>query len=94
MMEDIRDAMNVVAPEVVRNQGFVKAIGTAVNRPTWFPVPKAARRLAVRGFNEVLFASSRVLPGVARERGYRFLYPRVDEAVQDFIAAKSDLGAA
>ena len=94
MMEDVRGPMDVVAPEVVRNQGFFKAIGTAVNRPTWFPVPKAARRLAVGEFNEVLLASPRVLPRVAQERGYWFLYPRIDEAAQDFIAAKSDLGAA
>jgi uncharacterized protein len=73
--------LNVVGPEPVRNRDFVRALGRAVHRPALLPVPPVALRLAVGEFADALLASQRVVPKVARETGYRWAHPALEDAL-------------
>jgi hypothetical protein len=44
-------------------------------------------------FAEILLASQRVVPRVAQESGYRFVYPELAAALADLIGAAPDGGA-
>lgn len=82
---DLRGPMNLTAPEPVRNAAFTKALGKALHRPTIFPVPRAALRLAFGEMASMLIGSQRVDCAVARRLGYRFQYPEINAAMADLF---------
>jgi NAD dependent epimerase/dehydratase family enzyme len=73
--------VNLTAPEPVTNARFTKALGRALSRPTVLPVPAFALRLALGELSSVLLTGQRAVPERARELGYVFRYPTVDDAL-------------
>jgi len=56
--ESLTGPVNAVTPNPVTNREFTKTLGKAIHRPTPFPVPKFALRLALREMaDEMLLAS-------------------------------------
>ncbi|MGB9178578.1 MAG: TIGR01777 family oxidoreductase [Pyrinomonadaceae bacterium] len=81
--DEMRGPVNVVAPSPVTNQEFTKAMGEALSRPTFFPVPAFAARLAFGEMADALLLSSiRVEPARLKEAGYVFKYPQLEESLQ------------
>jgi uncharacterized protein (TIGR01777 family) len=81
--EKLRGPINAVAPDVVTNQEFTKALGSALSRPTIFPVPAFAARLVFGEMaDETLLSSQRVDPARLKEEGYVFKYPEIKTALK------------
>jgi NAD dependent epimerase/dehydratase family enzyme len=72
----------------VTNAVFTKAVGNALHRPTFVPVPKFGPRLLLgrEAADEVVSASQRVMPVVLAREGYTFQHETVDEAVRAELA--------
>ena len=83
----LRGAINAVSPHPVTNAAFTKALGHAVHRPAFLPVPSTALRIAFGEMSEVLMASERVLPRVAERTGYAFKHPELAGALAAVMAA-------
>ncbi|MCE9552850.1 MAG: TIGR01777 family oxidoreductase [Planctomycetes bacterium] len=83
---EISGAMNLVSPEPVTNRDFTRSLGRALGRPTIFPVPAFALKLAVGQFAEVLLGSQRVVPRVAQDTGYQFHYRQLDQALEQILS--------
>ena len=82
----LRGPVNVVAPESVTNHRFTKELGRTLGRPTIFPMPAFAARLAFGEMADaLLLASARVEPGVLRSSGYRFLHSGLEEALTHIL---------
>lgn len=80
--ESLSGAVNAVAPNAVTNTQFTKALGRALSRPTLFPVPAFAARVAFGEMADaLLLASTRVEPARLGESGYAFLHPEIDGAL-------------
>lgn len=79
--DTLRGPVNGSAPEPVRNREFTRAVGQMVRRPTLFPAPAFALRLALGEFAEVLLASQRVLPRAAQDAGFEFRHSTIDSAL-------------
>ncbi len=75
-------AINATAPEPQRNGDFSKALGRALNRPSFLPVPGAALGLLYGEMAEIVTTGARVLPAKALVLGYQFRYPKLDEALR------------
>jgi hypothetical protein len=79
--------VNFVAPHPVSNAEFTKTLGKVLSRPTLFPVPEFAARLA---FGEMagalLLAGQRVAPARLQEAGYEFEYPELEPALRHLLA--------
>jgi hypothetical protein len=76
-------AVNAVAPSPVRNSEFTKVIGKVLWRPTMFPAPAFALKLALGEMAEALLLSSqRVIPARLQEQGYRFQHPTLEAALR------------
>ena len=61
--DTLQGPVNAVAPHPVTNQEFTKTLGRVLMRPTLFPVPAVAARLAFGEMaDEMLLASTRVAP--------------------------------
>lgn len=87
--ESVRGPFNCVGPKPVTNAEFTKAVGRAVRRPTIFPVPPFALKLAVGDFAEVLLASQRCVPKKMLAAGYTFKYATVDAAMQAAVRGEA-----
>jgi uncharacterized protein (TIGR01777 family) len=65
----------------VRNAELAAALGKAVGRPSWLPVPGFALHAAVGEFAEYLLHGRRVVPKRLRELGFTWTYPRLADAL-------------
>lgn len=78
--------VNTVAPNPVTNREFTKALGEALSRPTMFPVPKFAMRLAFGEMADVaLLASQRAEPSRLKATGYIFRHPELKAALRHIL---------
>ena len=82
----VEGAINLTAPNPVRNSQFASALGRALQRPALMPVPPLALKLVLGEGADVLLASQRILPTRTLELGYRFKYTDIDTALQDLVA--------
>ncbi len=81
--DDLSGAVNAVAPQAVRNSEFVRELGKAIHRPTFFPLPAfVVRALFGEMGDALLLASARVQPAKLEAAGYRFLRPELPEALR------------
>lgn len=84
--DSLRGAVNVVAPEPVTNYEFTKAMGRVLSRPTIFPVPAFAARLAFGEMADAtVLASQRVEPARLKETGFVFKYPKLEDALRHLL---------
>jgi uncharacterized protein (TIGR01777 family) len=84
--ETLRGPVNGVAPGAVTNQEFTKTVGKVLSRPTIFPMPGFAARLAFGEMaDELLLAGMRVLPKALTHSGYHFLYGDLESALRHLL---------
>jgi uncharacterized protein (TIGR01777 family) len=81
----IKGAVNAVAPGIVRNREFTKVLAKELHRPAILPAPYLGLRLMFGEIAQVLFASQKVEPRVAVASGFRFRFPRLEEAMHAVI---------
>ncbi len=79
---DVNGVVNGTAPDPARNRAFTKALGHALHRPTWFPLPKFVLRIAMGEMAPYVWMSQRVVPRRTLELGYRFKHPELAEALK------------
>jgi uncharacterized protein len=77
--------INAVAPQLVRQGEFAKALGQALHRPAFVPTPAIALRLLFGEFAETLLGSQRVLPERAGALGYAYRFPQLAPALRDIL---------
>jgi hypothetical protein len=81
--QEIQGPVNAVAPTPVRNWEFAEVLGRVMHRPSFFPTPAFALRLAVGEMADALLLSSqRVAPERATQAGYSYRYAALDEALR------------
>ncbi|MEZ6116097.1 MAG: TIGR01777 family oxidoreductase [Pirellulaceae bacterium] len=74
--------VNLVAPQPVTNREFTKTLGSVLNRPTIFPVPAFAAKLAFGQMaDDLLLSSTRVLPQRLTDAGFQFEFGGIKEAL-------------
>jgi len=84
--EALSGAVNVVAPYPVRNRAFTRTLGGVLRRPTVFPLPAFAARLALGRMADVLLlASARVVPKRLLSSGYEFRFPHLEVALRHLL---------
>ncbi|MFJ9408444.1 TIGR01777 family oxidoreductase [Streptomyces sp. NPDC101393] len=74
--------VNLTAPEPVTNREVTAVMGKVLHRPTLFPVPAAALRIALGEFAGDVLGSQRVIPRQLLDSGFVFRHPRIMEAVR------------
>jgi uncharacterized protein len=82
---EIRGPVNFTAPGPMRNRDLARAIGKALDRPSFMPAPGFMIRLMLGEFGSVLLAGQRVVPKVLVSKGFRFDYPDVERALKNIL---------
>ncbi len=84
--ETLRGPVNAVAPNAVTNAEFTRVLGHVLRRPTLFPVPAVAARLAFgEGADEMLLASTRVEPERLQTTHYTFRHAELKAALRHVL---------
>jgi uncharacterized protein (TIGR01777 family) len=84
--ENIKGAVNFVAPRPSRNKEFTKSIGLVLNRPVWAPVPDFALNFLLGESKEMVLASQRVVPEKALKSGFEYKFANLITALKDLLA--------
>lgn len=71
---------NGVAPTPVSNFDFTKALGSAINRPTIFPIPALPLKIAFGEMSTILLDSQVVIPKRLLASGFKFQFETIDAA--------------
>lgn len=78
--------VNVTAPEPLRNRDFTRTLGRVLSRPTPFPVPSAALRMALGEMADgTLLSSARVEPRRLLASAFRFTHPDLESALRHVL---------
>ena len=81
----IRGPVNLTAPEPVRAREFAQALGRALGRRAWLPVPAPLARMGLGVITDILVRGKRVIPARASALGYHFRFPGLDAALHDLL---------
>ena len=82
----LQGPVNMVATKPVTNAEFTKTLGSVLSRPTIFPLPAFAARLAFGQMaDEVLLSSQRVEPNKLVTSGYPFQYSDLRRALEALL---------
>ena len=76
--ESLSGAVNAVTPHPVTNSEFTRALGSALRRPTCFPLPAFFARLMMGEMaDDLLLSSARVMPDKLTQAGFEFRCPLI-----------------
>jgi uncharacterized protein (TIGR01777 family) len=85
--ESLSGPVNAVAPGAVTNREFTKTLGRVLGRPTIFPMPAFAARLAFGEMaDEMLLGGVRVTPRALTAAGFQFAYPQLEPVLRQLLA--------
>jgi uncharacterized protein (TIGR01777 family) len=84
LSSDLAGPVNLTAPDPADNKRFLKAVGAALHRPVWLPIPRFVPRVLLgRGLADaLLFDSQAVHPERLEADGFRFARPVLEEALE------------
>jgi uncharacterized protein (TIGR01777 family) len=77
--------LNVTAPTPVTNKEFSRALGRALHRPTFMPVPGFAIKLMYGEMSTIVTTGVRAEPARLRELGYSFKRPSLGDALRTSV---------
>ncbi|MBN2390383.1 MAG: TIGR01777 family oxidoreductase [Anaerolineae bacterium] len=83
--EDAHGPFNLTAPQMQTNAEFSRALGRAMHRPAWLPVPGFALRLLFGEMATILLSGQHALPIKLQQMGFAFHFPTLDAALSDIF---------
>jgi uncharacterized protein (TIGR01777 family) len=80
--QHVRGPINTVAPEATTNAHFTDTLAHVLHRPAFLPVPNFALKTAFGELSQALLEGANVRPRVLELTGFRFDYPRLEDALE------------
>ncbi len=77
--------VNLVAPESVDMKAFCAALGAALSRPSWLPVPAFALRAGLGEMADMILTGQKVVPSRLLSHGYIFRHPSLAGALASAV---------
>jgi uncharacterized protein (TIGR01777 family) len=81
----VSGSLNGTAPNPVTNRVFSKALGRALHRPAFLPMPRFALRLLIGEAADVVATGQRVLPTHTVASGYVYRFAGIDDALENIV---------
>ena len=81
--EEMEGPVNLVSPNPVTNRAFSRALGRALHRPAFLPLPGFAAKMMFGEMGEaLLLGGNRAVPRKLIDAGFQFTVPDLDEALR------------
>jgi len=81
----INGPVNFCAPDCVRQRDFAKALGSAINRPSFIKTPGFMIRLIMGELGVVFLTGQRVVPDKLLKHGFEFQYSEIENALKNLL---------
>jgi uncharacterized protein (TIGR01777 family) len=85
--EQLRGPVNATAPESIRMKEFCTALGAAMHRPSWAPVPSFILRIALGEMSAIVLTGQNAVPQKLLASGFTFTYTRAAEALRSILTS-------
>ncbi len=82
---EIYGPVNAASPNPVRMKFFADQLGSILNRPSYFNVPKFAIKLVAGEIADFILDSQKVLPKKLINSGFKFKFEQLELALNDII---------
>lgn len=83
--DHLKGVFNVSSPNPVQNREFLKTITQVLSRPSVFPVPAFALKIAMGEMSKTVLDSQRIIPQRLMDSGYEFQHPELESALRDLL---------
>lgn len=80
-----KGVINGTAPEPVRLAEMCERLGNIMGRPSWLPVPDFALKAVLGEGACVVLEGQKVVPRRAKELGFSFKYPTIEDALRSIL---------
>ncbi len=88
--DSISGPVNATSPQPVTNSEFTRALGRVLHRPTFFPVPAIAARLAFGQMaDDLLLSSTKVTSERLLASGFEFQHPSLEDCLNCLLDRNS-----
>ena len=83
---ELSGAVNLTAPNPVRNEEFAATLARVLSRPALLPAPRFVLRAALGEFaDEALLGSKRIIPRRLEQSGFEFRRPELEPALRELV---------
>ena len=82
---NIQGPINLTSPEPVSMGEFCNVLGKVMHRPSWAPVPEFALKALLGEMSSVLLTGQRAIPKKLTDEGYKFSYPKLEDALKAIL---------
>ena len=86
---DVSGPLNLVAPGVVTNREFTRALAAVLHRPAFMHAPAFALKCVLGEAAEMVLGGQLAVPQAALARGFQFDHPVLGEALQALVTASA-----
>jgi hypothetical protein len=83
--DDLRGAVNAVAPQQVQQADLARELGRVLHRPAMVPTPAWALRLVLGEQADLLLHGARAIPRKALDTDFSFRYPELGTALAEAL---------
>lgn len=83
--QNLNGAVNAASPNICTMKEFAKTLGKVLHRPSLFPVPELALKIAIGEAGKVVLMSQRVKVNKLLESGYKFKFENLEEALRNLL---------
>ncbi|MEM7330509.1 MAG: TIGR01777 family oxidoreductase [Chloroflexota bacterium] len=83
--ENASGPINITGPEPLTNAQMAKVIGKVMKRPSFFPAPGFALKLALGETSNLVLHGQKVLPTKLTELGFQFEYKTAEKALKELL---------
>ncbi|CDG20866.1 Epimerase family protein yfcH [Xenorhabdus poinarii G6] len=89
---ELHGPFNMTSPYPVHNEQFTAALAKVLHRPAFIRIPKFVLKIMMGEAAELVLGGQQAIPKKLEEAGFGFRYFQLEEALQDAIKAKENLG--
>jgi len=84
--ESVAGPLNAAGPAPLTNRQFCQALGRALGRPCWLPVPAFALKILLGELAEpLLLQGQKLIPARTEQLGYQFKYRTAEAALRNVV---------
>ena len=84
--KQVTGVVNFVSPQLTNNEQFSKTAAKVMHRPCWFRIPTFVFQIILGEGHTMVTSGQQVVPDVLIHGGFKFRYPKLEDAIRSIIS--------
>lgn len=88
IQKELEGKINIVSPQPIKNNEFMRKLRTAIKIPFGIPTPKPILKLGAKIIgteSELVLKSRNVIPEILMQNGFQFEYPNIENTFKNLL---------